>query len=115
MPRWRDVQDFCRKQGYKETFTDHYHYLKVLPDGSTSGTMVSMGKEGDEIPSQMWSLVWRRQLRLASEDDFRRGLLRETVRYAIPPVSEPAQPLPSYLQRFLRDVLHRTDEEIAGT
>ncbi|MBI3977117.1 MAG: hypothetical protein HY331_02920 [Chloroflexi bacterium] len=114
-PRWGQVREFCRKQGYTETHTDHFHYLKVLPDRSTTGTMVSMGADGLEIPSQMWTMIWRRQLRLLSEEEFWRGLRGEPVQYAIPTPPKPAQPLPEYLIRFLRDVLHRTDEEIAAT
>ena len=114
-PRWGEVRDFCRKQGYRETHTDHFHYLKILADGSTSGTMVSMSKDGETVPGQMWSWVWRRQLRLASEEEFSRGLRGETVRYAIPSGTEPAEALSDYLRRFLKDFLHRTDEEIAAT
>jgi hypothetical protein len=114
-PRWGDARDFCRKQGYRATRTDHYHYLKILADGSTSGTTFSMGKDSEGVPSQMWSRVWRRQLRLASEDDFWRGPRGEAVGYSIRPIAEVAQPLPDYLRRFLKDVLHRSDEEIAGT
>jgi hypothetical protein len=114
-PRWGQVREFCLKQGYRETRTDHFHYLKVLTDGSTSGTMVSMSKDGDEVPAQMWSRVWRRQLRLAGEEEFWKGLRGDSVQYAVSPVEEQAEPLPPYLVRFLRDVLHRSDEEIAAT
>lgn len=73
-PKWGQVREFCRNQGYIETHTDHFHYLKVLPDRSTSGTMVSFGVDGEDVPSQMWQQVWRRQLRLAAEDEFWKGL-----------------------------------------
>ena len=114
-PRWGEIRDFCRKQGYSETRTDHFYYLKVLADRSTSGTMVSMGVDGEPVPDQMWTRVWRRQLLLASEDEFWRGLAGEPVRYAIPPLPEPASPLPEYLIRFRQDVLHRTPEQFAAT
>ncbi|HEV8639317.1 MAG TPA: hypothetical protein VG370_34345 [Chloroflexota bacterium] len=107
------MREFCLKQGYKESRTDHVHYTKVLRDGSTSGTMVSMGVDNQEVPRGMWTLVWRRQLRLQGEAEFDKGLRGEAVRYAIPLEPEPAVPLPSYLLRFLRDVLHLTAEEIA--
>jgi hypothetical protein len=115
VPRWGQIREFCRKNGYRETRTDHFHYLKLLADGSTSGTMVSHGKDTDDVPPEMWTRVWRRQLRLASEEDFWRGLRGEPVAYALSPATEPQQPLPAYLQRFLRDVLHQTDEQIAAT
>jgi hypothetical protein len=110
-PLWRQVREFCLKQGYKESRTDHLHYVKVLRDGSTSGTMVSMGVDNQEVPRRMWSLVWRRQLRLQAEVEFDKGSRGEAVQCAIPP--EPAVPLPDYLLRFLRDTLHLTAEEIA--
>lgn len=111
-PRWGQLREFCLKQGYRETVTDHFRYLKLLPDRSTSGTMVSKGKDGETIPSGMWQLVWRRQLRLASEEEFWRGLTGETVRYATREEPEGEEPLPSYLRRFLETVLHLDESEI---
>ena len=67
--------------------------------------MVSMGVNGEEVPPQMWRLVWGRQLRLTDEEEFWRGLRGEDVRYAIPSTPEPPRPLPAYLVRFLRDPL----------
>jgi hypothetical protein len=113
-PRWGQVREFCRIQGYRETRTDHYRFLKVLPDRSTSGTMVSMGVDAEEMPSQMWRLVWRHQLKLAGEDEFWKGLRGEPVRYATTPTPKESEPLPAYLSRFLRDVLHRSEDEIGG-
>ena len=112
LPRWGQLREFCLKQGYRETVTDHFRYLKVLPDRSTSGTMVSKGKDGETIPSGMWQLVWRRQLRLAREEEFWRGLSGETVRYAIQGEPEGDEPLPPYLRRFLETVLHLDELEI---
>lgn len=114
-PKWGQVREFCRKQGYRETRTDHIRYLKVLADRSTSGTMVSMGVDGEVVPPQRWRLVWQQQLRLASEDEFWKGLGGEPVTHAVADVSAPAEPLPPYLRRFLADILHRTDTEIEAT
>ncbi len=111
-PRWGQLREFCLKQGYRETVTDHFRYLKVLPDRSTSGTMVSKGKDGETIPSGMWQLVWRRQLRLATEEEFWKGLSGEMVRYAIQEEPEGDEPLPPYLRRFLETVLHLHESEI---
>jgi hypothetical protein len=108
-PRWGEVREFCRKQGYRETRTDHFRYVKVLPDRSTFGTMVSMGVDGEPVPSQRWRLVWRHQLRLSSEDEFWKGLRGETVRYAVPVEPEPPTPLPAYLMQFLVEVLHLSE------
>jgi hypothetical protein len=74
-----------------------------------------MGVDGEVVPSEMWTRVWRRQLRLATENDFWRGLRDEAVNYAIPPSEEPSQPLPGYLVRFLRDTLHYSEKQIAAT
>jgi len=63
----------------------------------------------------MWSRVWRRQLRLAGDEEFWKGLRGDSVQYAVSPVEERVEPLPTYLVRFLRDVLRRSDEEIAAT
>jgi hypothetical protein len=114
-PRWGQVREFCRRQGYRETRTDHFRYLKVLADRSTSGTIISMGVDGEEVPPNMWRLVWKQQLRLAGEDEFWKGLGGEPVQYAVPPAPEPSRPLPEYLERFLRQVLHYEDAEIART
>ncbi len=113
-PRWGQVREFCRKLGYRETRTDHYHYVKVLPDRLLSRTMISFGSEGEVVPSKMWLQVWRHQLRLASEEEFWRGLEGGEVRYATSPEPEPNRPLPPYLLRFLRETRHLSEEEITG-
>lgn len=82
-PTWGQVREFCHRLGYRETRTDHFHYIKVLVDRSTSGTMVSMGADADDVPAQMWTMVWRHQLRLASEDEFWKGLRGEPVQYVV--------------------------------
>lgn len=71
-----------------------------------------MGVDSGQVPPQMWRLVWNRQLHLASEDEFWKGLGGEDVQYAIPPVAEPPRPLPAYLVRFLRDTLHMAEEQL---
>lgn len=114
-PRWGQVRKFCATQGYRETRTDHYYFDKVMPDGSSSGTKVSFGKDGDEVPPELWRRVWSRQLRLASEDEFWKGLDGQSVSYAIPTTPEPVAPLRPYLERFLRGTLHWSDEQIAAT
>jgi hypothetical protein len=113
-PRWGQVREFCLRQDYRETRTDHFRYVKVLPDRSTSGTMISMGVDGQQVPAQRWLLVWKHQLRLASEDEFWSGLRGEPVRHAVEAAPEPPRPLPSYLTRFLADVLHYSEAEISA-
>lgn len=113
-PTWGQVREFCCKQGYRETRTDHFRYVRALADRTTSGTMVSFGVDGEELSAQRWRLVWRHQLRLASEGDFWRGLRGESVEYAISTGANEPVRLPEYLQRFLAGVLHYSEAQIAG-
>jgi hypothetical protein len=113
-PTWGELRQFCAAQGYRESRTDHFHYVKVVGDRETSGTMVSFGIDGETIPPQFWVKVWKRQLKLLSEEEFWKGLSGEAVKYDIPPGPEPITPLPAYLERFLRSELHWTDEQVAG-
>ncbi len=114
-PKWGDVREFCKRQGYQERKTDHYKYEKVLPDMSVSDTIVSFGADGETVSAGMWRRVWKRQLRLASEDDFWSGLAGGPVRYDIPPTPEEEKPLPEYLRHFLEYVCHFSEEQIQQT
>lgn len=114
-PKWRHVRRFCTLQGYRATQTDHYYYDKVLEDGTTSGTKVSFGRDGEEVPPGLWSRIWRLQLRLRTEDEFWRGLNGEPVEYDLSPAPEQPSALPPYLDRFLRDTLHYTEDRITAT
>lgn len=114
-PKWRQVRQFCEVQGYKRDEGDHTRFIKLLPDGSSSGTMISHGKEGTDLPTNLWKLVWQKQLRLASEDEFWNGLAGAPARYDIPPAQESALPLRPYQERFLRETLHYSDQAIAAT
>ncbi len=43
MPSWKDLKRFCERDGwelYKQT--DHFYYRKVMPDGQTKRTKVSI-------------------------------------------------------------------------
>lgn len=114
-PKWGQVRDFCNRQGYtEETDADHFYYDKVLSDGSTSGTKVSHGKDATQVSKNLWTEVYRHQLRLKSEDDFWRGLRGDPVVYDIPPEPEPVILLPDYLVHHLRDIRHYTDAQIAA-
>jgi hypothetical protein len=114
-PTWGQLRQFCLAQGYQERRGDHDRYIKVLGAQFTSGTMISHGVDGESIPTQMWRMVWKRQLLLISQEEFWKGLDGQPVQYDTPPTPEPQQPLPDYLQRHLRDVLHWLAEQIAQT
>lgn len=113
--KWRDVRRFCEAQGYALSRGDHDRYIKPLPDGASSRTKISHGTDAEEVPETIWTNIWKRQLRLADEAEFWRGVSGESVRYDIPAMPEPIAALPTYLHRFLRDVLHFTDAQIAET
>jgi len=118
MPRatWGQLKAFCRQFGYHEENRDHLYFDLGLPDGSSSGTMISHGAhDSDPIPKTLWKLIWHKQLRLQSENDFWSGLSDGPVHWAIPPTSLPPTPLPPYLQRFLAARRFYSEEQITQT
>jgi hypothetical protein len=114
-PTWGQVRQFCIRQGYEYRPGNHDRYFKVVGGRHSTGTMISHGVDGDTVPTQIWLKVWKYQLKLAGEDEFWSGLEGKPVQYDIPPTPELQQPLPDYLDRHLRDVLHWSDEQIAQT
>ncbi len=114
-PTWGMVRRFCERQGFRQSTTDHDFYDKVLPDGSTAGTKISFGlAETETVPSSLWPRIWKRQLRLPSEEEFWRGLDGGPVAFELPHADEAAQPLPEYLARHLREVRHLPEDAIAA-
>lgn len=113
-PRWSQVQQFCRKQGYKEDRTTHWQYEKIVAPGFMSWTQISFSKMDEQIGSHLWKRVWHDQLRLADEDDFWAGLNGQEVRFDLPPTPQSPELLPHYLEQFLRDVEHLTPQQIAA-
>lgn len=114
-PTWGQVRRFCERQGFRSSTTDHDFYDKVLPDGSTAGTKISFNRtETEPVPPSLWSRIWKRQLRLATEDDFWRGLSGLPIVYDMPRSPDPTKPLPEYLVRHLREDRHLTEGEIVG-
>ncbi len=112
---WGMVRRFCERQGFRQSTTDHDFYDKVLPDGSTAGTKISFGlAETETVPSSLWPRIWKRQLRLPSEEEFWRGLDGGPVAFDLPKADEAAQPLPEYLARHLREDRHLPEDAIAA-
>ena len=68
MPKFRDLKNYCEKTGW-ELFkvTDHYHYRKVLSDGTVLRTKVSMSL-GKEIPRYLWKQILKNQIHITQED-----------------------------------------------
>ncbi len=110
---WRDVRRFCENERFDRFSSDHDYYDKTFPGGETAGTKISRGVEGETLDPGMWQKVWKRQLRLKSEEDFWRGVRGELVHYDIPAPPVVAEPLPAYLCRHLANVEHLDDETIA--
>lgn len=113
-PKWREVRRFCELQGFVASASDHDFFDKTFPNGETAGTTISRGVEGETLSPARWALVWKRQLRLTSEDDFWRGLEGGPVVYAIPSPPPAAEPLPAYLSRFLAETEYLDAAVIAG-
>ena len=113
-PTWGEVRRFCEQQGFAKRETDHTFFDKTFPGGETAGTKISRGVDSETLTKARWTLVWRRQLRLKSEDDFWGGLEGATVAYDIPVPPAPPESLPDYLHRFLASVRHLTEDEIAA-
>jgi hypothetical protein len=107
------VRRFCERQGFAQRETDHTFFDKTFPGGETAGTKISRGVDGETLTKARWTLVWRRQLRLKSEEDFWRGLGGGVVEYDIPAPPAAPEPLPDYLRRFLASTRHMTEDEIA--
>ena len=81
-PTWSQVRRFCERQGFRPSTTDHDFYDVVLADGSTAGTKISFGvAETEPVPTSLWPRIWKRELRLRSEDEFWRGLEGDPVDY----------------------------------
>lgn len=111
-PKWRDVRRFCENEGFDHFSSDHEYYDKTFPSGETAGTKISRGVDGETLDPGMWHKVWKRQLRLRSEEDFWRGVRGESVAYAVPSPTA-AEPLPAYLRCYLTAVEHLDAAAIA--
>ena len=64
---------------------DHTRYRKTLPNGEILRTRVLHG-QGDIDDPRLWNRIWRRQLKLGSEDEF-----WEALRTRKPVDREPAE------------------------
>jgi len=115
-PTWAQVRRFCEQQAFRPSTTDHDFYDKRLSDGSTAGTKISFNRaETETVSPPLWPHIWKRQLRLRSEDEFWRGLDGAPVEYDIPRIAEPSQPLPDYLARHLREDRYLSEDAVAAT
>jgi len=112
-PKWRDMRRFCENEGFDHFSSDHDYYDTTFPSGEMAGTKISRGVDGESLDPGMWHKVWRRQLRLRSEEDFWRGARDEPVTYDIPLPIADAEPLPDYLRRYFTAIEHLDAAAIA--
>jgi len=67
-PRFRDLKDYCDRYFVLIRNTDHWHYERVLADGTVLRTKVSHALQ-KETPPHQWSKILRYQL-FISEREF---------------------------------------------
>lgn len=66
MAKWKDLKRFCdRDQWELYKNTDHYHYRKLMPNGTLKRTKVSRGS--GEIESDLWQKILKQQLQVTQE------------------------------------------------
>ena len=95
MPTWSDLVEFFNIDGWEQLrSTGHQRFEKVLPDGTILVSSVSH-KPSADIPASVWPKIWKHQLKLASEDEFRVALRsRRAVTRTTEGFSPPANALP---------------------
>jgi len=67
MPSWRDVERFCRRDGWTEVKKKghHIYFQKVMDDGTVKRTKVSRGT--GEIHGHLWREIRNKQLQVSQE------------------------------------------------
>lgn len=67
-PKFRDLKRYCEKNGWVLIRdTDHWYYEKVLANGNVLQTKVSHALLR-EIPSNIWNLILRKQLKITEAE-----------------------------------------------
>lgn len=70
MPSWREIERFCRRDGWEEyKVTHHIYFRKVMSDGTVKRTKVSRGT--GEVKGHLWKEILKKQLQV-TEDEFNR-------------------------------------------
>lgn len=67
MPSWRELERFCRRDGWEEykQKTHHIYFRKRTNDGNWKRTKVSRGT--GEIPKHQWREILKNQLQVTLE------------------------------------------------
>lgn len=67
MPSWREIERFCRRDGWVETKKKghHIYFQKVMDDGTVKRTRVSRGT--GEVNGHLWREIRNKQLQVTQE------------------------------------------------
>lgn len=67
MPTWKEIERFCRRDGWEEhkTKTHHIYFRKRLTNGDIKRTKVSRGT--GEVKGHLWKEILKKQLQVTEE------------------------------------------------
>ena len=68
MPSFRDIERFCRRDGWEEYKKKghHIYFMKVMEDGTVKRTKVSRGT--GELHGHLWKEILKKQLQVTEEE-----------------------------------------------
>jgi hypothetical protein len=121
-PRFGDIREFCRIDGWEQTTTakgkkvgDHFRYRKTLPDGTILRTRASHGNDQIGDPA-LWKRIWSEQLGLDNEQQFWDALNsgKPVPRGTTEPAAPAGPSLPLWLYRKLLVEVRVPEAELAS-
>ncbi|MBT2602034.1 type II toxin-antitoxin system HicA family toxin [Bacillus sp. ISL-53] len=67
MPSWREIERFCRRDGWEEFKQKghHIYFIKQMEDGTLKRTKVSRGT--GEVRGHLWKEILKKQLQVTEE------------------------------------------------
>lgn len=67
MPSWREIERFCRRDGWEEFKKKghHIYFRKHMDDGTIKRTKVSRGT--GEVKGHLWQEILKKQLQVTEE------------------------------------------------
>lgn len=67
MPSWRDIEKFCRRDGWEEHKEKghHIYFEKEMENGEIKRTKVSRGT--GEVNGHLWKNILKKQLQVSEE------------------------------------------------
>ena len=68
MPSWKEIERFCRRDGWTEIKkkTHHIYFQKTEEDGTVKRTKVSRGT--GEVKGHLWKEILKKQLQVTEEE-----------------------------------------------